>query len=546
MKKNRGKIKLLSLALGVFALFVVLNACMETDIDHSKSNIDFSMDLSTTSDDITLNENNANDVALAIDWTAATDKGSDYILEYQYELSLVGADASNSISEYVDGNVFERSYTNKELQDILVGWGVPTDTKCQVQAKVTASYDGPTIVIPEEGATVVNVRTYGAPQYAADEMFISGTAVGDEDIAMVKDGNRFSYTGGLTAGSINFPVNYMDDAKLNSISPVNGDMAITEEAMSSQMVRTTNASSWVINEALTYRVTVDLASQSVSILDASKILEIDSLYLGGSATNNAEIKINQALEDESIYAWKGELKAGSLYLPIYYGGSMATAILPSENGVNEITDGTAMSFASGAYAGGTANNWSIPSDGVYRVILNTSSRTITIYSAEKDLQNYKITYAKTFPEAINPFTQDLTELWMLKSDATDGNVSQDAEHKDPGFNTNWVLKQSLADPGVFIYSGDVLPSGGVKFCCDNFANNVFAFGYRGEDVSRGEIINVDLDVPTSIYGGQGNNRYSYIGIPEGANYIEVRITEQRADDSNGRTVLIADITFKTK
>lgn len=536
LNKNRGHGLLFFGAMMIAMVFSVYS-CKETDIDHSKSNINSTMDMVASSQDITLEESKANEEALAVDWTAAADKGSDYIMEYKYQLSLLGGDGTTSTSEFVDDNNFERSYTNKQLQDILVSWGVATDAKCQIQTKVTATFDGPTLVIPEETASVISVRTYGAPQFAADVVYVSGSAVGDDDVEMAANASRFTYTGALSIGSLTFPVDYAGDEKLNAISPKDSDCEVVADVTSdATMLRADAAYSWKITEAKTYRITVDVASKTVSILDAANILEIDSLFLGGSAAAGLEnAKIELALEDEAVYAWKGELAAGDFYLPIYFNDMMSMAILPADGGSVELADGQAMPFATGGELTGASNHWTIPAAGTYRVVVNTNTRTVSVYSEANDLANEVVSFNNTVA-GINPFEQEVESLWMygpFNAFANDGSGSQ--------FQQKFKLTQSLANPKVFVYSGEVLPrkiaatswqatadeNGGVVFMVSDIQNNVYAYGSTA-DAKRNSYagyVNAQLGVSEGAVAGQSDNRYAFFNIPEGANFVVVNIEE---------------------
>lgn len=523
----------------MMALALVTYSCEEADVDHSKSNINSTMGMDISSQSIVLDESKLNEDALEIGWTAAADKGNDYILEYKYELSLVGGDGTKSISEFVDDTNFERSYTNKELQELLIEWGIATDTKCQIQAKVTATFEGPTLVIPEEATSVIDVRTYGAPQFLADAVYMSGSAVGDSDIEMLANSSRFTYTGKLNVGKLNFPVDYAGDEKLNAISPKDSDFEVVDDVTSDAMMcRTKEAYTWNITEVKTYRVTVDVALKTVSILDAAHILEIDSLFLGGAAAAGLEnCKIELTLEDEALYAWKGELQAGDFYLPIYFNGMMSMAILPEGGGSVDLADGQAMAFATGAELTGASNHWVIPETGTYRVVVNTSTRTISIFSAVSDLVNEVVSFNNTVA-GINPFKQEVESLWMygpFNAFANDGGGSQ--------FQQKYKLTQSLANPKVFVYYGEVLPrkisatswqananeNGGVVFMVSDIQNNVYAYGSTA-DAKRNDhagYYNAQLGVSSGAVAGQSDNRYAFFNIPEGANFVVVNIEEMK-------------------
>ena len=92
------------------------------------------------------------------------------------------------------------------------------------------------------------------------------------------------------------------------------------------------------------------------------------------------------------------------------------------------------------------------------------------------------------------------------------------------------MKQSLANPRLFVYKGEALSADNIKFCVTDHWNNEYAFG-------SGETRDVDLAVTAGqtvspIYGGQGDNRYAMFTVPAGAvNYIEVYVGPETADES---------------
>ena len=111
-----------------------------------------------------------------------------------------------------------------------------------------------------------------------------------------------------------------------------------------------------------------------------------------------------------------------------------------------------------------------------------------------------------------------------------------------GFDPEYKLTQSLANPQLFVYHGDVLPclnavdanngnqrkTGFIKFLVSNIENNVYAYGstaaakrneYSGylEDIVHGQ--------PYTLVPGQSDNRYAYFILPENTNYVEINIEE---------------------
>ena len=264
--------------------------------------------------------------------------------------------------------------------------------------------------------------------------------------------------------------------------------------------------------------------------DAGKVyrtsLTISEFVLSGSALPaDANAQLTQTLENENVYAWRAELQAGELYISAP-GGYIAS----QDKYFTELYTYTISENPEGT-------QWSIPSDGIYRIIVDTANNTILIYDPENDLKNTVVSYNNTV-DGINPYEQEVTELWMYGgfnsySTGTDCFVGLDPEY---------TLKQSLADPNVFVYYGDVLPrhggsdanndgtykTGFINFKVSNIHNNVYCYGSTA-DAKRNEysgyIENINPGESLKLVAGQGHNRYAYFIIPSNVNYIEINIEE---------------------
>jgi len=527
-------------ALPLAAVVLSMAACGDDDIDNSASRNLSVIQITPSADYIKLDESKPDEVALTLEWSPAHSYGNEYITTYEYEMSLVGSTA-DEVHEYEDDAVFRRSYTNKELQDILVNhFGQSTSTLGDMIFTVTASFEGPRLVVPDIATTTVKVKTYGAKQFLADEMWMKGTAVGDGKIALERsesDKLVYSATAKLSAGTINFPLVNFDEN--NAIGPVEADVFVTETDMPAAVSGEADANYWVIPEEDTYKITVNLRTQTVRIISATSLVALDKLYMAGSAVGSENVEIPQCLENENVYAWKGELKAGTLYMPFEQEGSTDMAIV-SKNG-QEITDGTSMIFNQVATSAAGGKAWKIPADGTYRIVVDLDSKSVTVYSSATDMQNTTVSYNNTVA-GINPFSQEVTELWMwggFNSAAHDVGLKA-------GFQEKYKLTQSLANPNIFVYKGSALPresvvdgnnktgdnagkaiQGYVKFLVSNIENNVYAFGSTApaKRNSYSGYVSPALGEKQTVVGGQGDNRYAYFIIPEDCNYVCVDIAD---------------------
>lgn len=510
-----------------------VTACGDEDIDNSYSRTNAVIQLTTSSDYVVLDEANPDAVALTVEWNPAMDYGNDYITTYSYKYD-VSESTKPSIKEYEDDGNFRRTYTNKDLQTLLVDhFGALTSSVYTLNLNVTADFNGPRTVIPDIATAQVRVKTYGPKQFRADRLYIAN---GDNTIEIQPTSatsNIYSYMGKLTAGAVSFPVDYAGEE--NAIAPASGtDTPVTEDEMAAAMVDRAGAASWIISEDETYRVTVDLNKKTVKIVVAGAVLDIDQLFLSGSAVGSDDIEIVRTLEDDAVYAWRGELKAGTLCLPILYEEQKSLVIVPKKSTDSELTDGLPMDFGQVPAASLGAQGWTIPADGTYRVVVNTTQRNVTVYSAATDLKPVSVSYNNTV-DKINPYTQEVTRLWMWGGF---NDMAHDTGLK-AGFQEKYSLTPSLADPQVFVYSGsaiprganmtkwggETIPGGALTFLVSSIENNVYAYGSTA-DAKRNDhhgFTNAAPGVEEKIVGGQGDNRYACFVIPEGCNYVCVNL-----------------------
>ena len=253
---------------------------------------------------------------------------------------------------------------------------------------------------------------------------------------------------------------------------------------------------------------------------------IISLSIEGPAAGAEPIEILPALENENIYAWYGELQAGEFKIMV--NGSDAYLA------VSDVTLNGDAYYYSISFDGGS---YTVPESGAgkHRIIVNTEAGTVQVYDAETDEQVFKpktVIYKKTHPadEADDNFSQQVDILYLWS-----GNTYNTGSRPVGG---EFVLTQSLANPRLFVYKGSTLKAGeNLKFLVSDARNNVYAFG-AGDTGSNGSDMYVNVEIGTKfepIYGGQGNNRYTYFVIPENTNYIELYVGEdlqQELEDGN--------------
>lgn len=399
-------------SLGVVAVGIMsmLATSCEEEIDNTASRNHSEIELTPSGEYIKLDEAKPNETAFTLKWNAAHDFGEDFITTYKYEMQLIGSNAEN-IKEFDDDGEFLRSYTNREMQELLVDYfGLTTSTIGEVLFTVTANFEGPRLLVPDIATATLKFKTYGPKQYKADNLYVGGTAVGDDHIKMIlKDETNqiYSYEGALVAGKINFPVDYADE--LNAIGPETDDAPIATGDMAGVISDRAEANSWVIPSEATYRITVNMSKRTVKIVEAGAVVEADQMFLAGSAVGGEQVEITQTLENDQLYAWRGELKAGNLYIPLTLEGEQSMAIVPEIADNHDIEDGQLATFGQALISKVDRQYWTIPADGTYRIVLNKEEKTITIYSTATDLKPLTVSFNNT-ELGINPWSQDVNVL----------------------------------------------------------------------------------------------------------------------------------------
>ena len=505
-----------------------MTGCTE-EVDNEYSRFPSVIKITASAEEIVLNEDTPDDVALTLSWSEAADHGSDYMTTYVYEYDLEQKSAPHS-EEVFEGEEFVRTYTHADLQEMLVDdYAYTTSTWGTMVFSITANFEGTAgaaVVLPDQDEVTVKVKTYGDKQFAADQVFLGGSAAGSENIELAPSETNpdlYVYNGNLAAGGFNFPVVYGDEN--NVIIPAGSQNVTVESGETYDAVvvgSDETAYSWNITEADSYRVSLNFSNHTVSVIKTSEIMEVDKIFMSGSAAGAAEIEVTQTLENESLYAWRGTLSAGTLSFPIEFGGERNLTMVPNSND-HGFNDGQANPFTTVNSSAAGSRYWEIPEEGTYRIVIDTDARTVTIYSAATDLKPMTVSFKRTQAPAEDPCTVQVETLYIFGDDVY---YTGSQPKGDP-----YILTQSLANPRLFVYKGEALKKDNIKFCVTDHWNNEYAFG-SGPDRDKDLAVTAGQTV-SPIYGGQGNNRYAMFSLPDGViNYIEVYVGPESADESD--------------
>ena len=241
---------------------------------------------------------------------------------------------------------------------------------------------------------------------------------------------------------------------INTTATENIYFAVNTCQPSTNTIKTSMKVTVITAKGNTFEKDLDVTNHNISFkrgkcvkftVDMTGIGEIDPVFesgmylVGNSAAGGKELKA--ALEDPTKFAYFGELKAGDLKIaqfsesvPTYY-----------------VHDGEfAFGVAEPAGTSETAEVWTIPADGKYRVVFDSVNGTITIYDPTEDAKLYKVISghfnAGKYNENVTfTLAPDQGLIFGRKGNNTNGG----------GWNAKNINFQfSAADPQVLVYTGD--------------------------------------------------------------------------------------------
>lgn len=142
---------------------------------------DEAMTLVSSSSSVKLDANALDDEVLTFTWTPARQMPEEYVLTYVTMLDLKTNEFGSStvIRTIEDDGVFEKAYTNEELQNIVVTtYGKSISEITTLSFKVIAKWEGGNqFVMPEVRTVDVDVQPFRPLVFEADKVFLDGEAV---------------------------------------------------------------------------------------------------------------------------------------------------------------------------------------------------------------------------------------------------------------------------------------------------------------------------------------------------------------------------------
>lgn len=318
-----------------FILSVLLMfSCNEEPINYLKQNglekYQETMTLTaSTESTVNLNPDEPDQVALTFDWTPARQMPDDYILSYVTKVDIKGNEFSAAVRTLEDENVFSKSYTNAQLQQLLIEkWNRPIGKETTLQFRVIAKWDGgEKYVMPEVRTIEVKVRPYKPIMFDADKVYLSGSSVmGTTRYGMtqtLEDPNVWAALLSLKPGKLDIPVIFEGDTTYICQANPTGEI---QDGTPESAVMKSEPKYWNITKEGEYRVVVNMIDKTVRINTPDNPLEpkvvewrpnnaetnplirtvVTNLYLRGDPDwSGRDLQLKPSLADPQILVYQG-------------------------------------------------------------------------------------------------------------------------------------------------------------------------------------------------------------------------------------------------
>lgn len=388
---------------------MVMVGCKNSSPYYTIPQLDDTMGLRPSSENVVLDAKLSDSIALVFNWTYPALQHGAKEYEYSFKMDLAGNQFQTSIPKMALAGDNTLSLTHKQLNDWLEGWGVKAGQPTQLEAEVIALPRGTDYYVkPMLSKATFTVTGYANSLYMAG----SATPVGNQyelAIAMEKVPGEdiFGWTGTLQAGEVCF--------------------------LSEQSATATEYGRFTISREGCYSLTYNRSENSLSWLEP--------LFLIGSATPGgwslgATTPMN--IDDYPIIRWTGVLTEGEFKIACHPQSGLFEDAFYNADMDSAPTEGTqAMVF--NPDGSGPDNKWLIEESGIYTLTVDMEQLTIS-FERDHSMDDLPV-----------------KAVWIC-GDATPG-----------GWNTPFSEKMTYdfsAPKGTFVWKG-ILKAGEIKFPCNS-------------------------------------------------------------------------------
>jgi len=350
-------------------LFSVWACTDENNTEYNKG--DQPLEASASKESVELDEANPNSEAVKFAWTSGTNNGTGLAIDYIFQMDTQSGNFEDGISIDIGRNIFEKSYKNEELNDLLIEkFGLNPLSEITIQYRVIAKIASVDIEPQISPVQSINIKTH---KPVTKTLYLIGSAAPNgwnaEEATEMKPVTNvpksFSWTGSLSAGELKF-ITTLGEFLPSYNKGANETTLVLRESDDDP------DNKFVITEGGTYTIKVNLITMALSIVKGEGP-EYSELWFVGNPTGWSFEPMTVDPLDPFIFHYNDDLSAGGEFkLGTVEGSWDAVFFRPT---TDMQAEGTNLDVDK--WAGDPDNKWNI-TGGVYKIKLDTRDMKIDI------------------------------------------------------------------------------------------------------------------------------------------------------------------------
>lgn len=345
-------------------------ACSQDDMELNKGNIP--LEIAASSARVDLDAINPNLEALKYIWTSGSNFGTNSAISYTFQLDVKGNNFAGGISLEMGRGIYEISYKNEELNEILINdFGIAPNTEVNLESRIIAKISHTGMNDEVSNVATVTVKTHTP---ITKTLYIIGSAApngwssdnASEMKAVTNTPKAFTWTGKLSAGEFKFITT------LGQFTPSYNKGDSDTKLYFRESDSDPYDDKFKVEVAGTYTIKVNLITMVISIVRGEGPEYTELWFVGHSSDWNFKAMTVDPL-DPFVFHYNADLSKGGEFKIGTAAGSWDAAFLRPK--VNNTSSGKNLDVVK--WAGDPDNKWNI-TGGVYKIKLDTKEMKIDI------------------------------------------------------------------------------------------------------------------------------------------------------------------------
>lgn len=343
------KINRMKYLLPVAAIMLGLSSCNEEEEYFELESPADMMQISADKSEIVLDQFDPDATAVTFKWGDPSDRGEGTSLSYKFVLVDDANDENRSQPLDLPLSARKQSFTNRELNELLKGWGYTAASDVLVMGKIIASVDADRYMKPEVSSATVQIRPYAGNMYL---YYVSESgAVSPKEMIPSTEEGLFSWEGLLQPGKFWFSASQAGVPALMQGS--DGKLTVVSDNVES-------GAPFEVAQPSFCKVELDCRPES-----RHADITIEVSYKCFMSLDGEVSEIAECLDGSGCFTWTGYMAAGSRF---EFSGDAENAV---PYVLSDYKEGMMLAQRDG-------NGFTISKEGNYVITVNAKTGTIIV------------------------------------------------------------------------------------------------------------------------------------------------------------------------